>query len=868
VTLAGSSKVNVAAGGTFELRTRDLTLQPSGFIDARGTGSTAPANEGGKVTLNVGGVLTLQKSGANNGRIDVSGNGGAGTLDVSAVGGVQMFGRINADGLTSAGTGGTVRMESDGNIIVHSVATFSANAGLISAGSGTIEMAARGNIELGTSISLTGYEGGSVDLGALGNVVVQGINVNGPGDAGSGGSVTIYAGLGVRVEGQILARGTVSGTLSGGGDGGTVDIVAEFGDIVLVEDIFAEGADPDGGGGEISLYAAGDLIVQSGAIVSARSNGSQGDGGEIQIEALNVTTAQRLDVSGGAGGGEIDILAHRNLTLGGPIDVRGRGNGSLGGNVLIEASASTPGTLSVQNTIDAGAGGCGTDLGCGNAGSASLVGCTVTVTSAGKVLAQAPIGGQIDMTARHQLGIGGQISAIGTGTSTSRTDGIVTLAHRAGSPPSIGAGLVTPPPVVVAQPLCTSFDDDDCLLPCPTCGNGVVEFPEQCDTSGTPVSCDGCSAFCRFEDCDDGRFCTLDECDLRLGCRNLPLPQPCEEPTPTATYTPGTPGTPTATATRTATRTNTHTPTLTPTPTPTATATSTPATTPAALHDVVVRPVPPLNLRIGVGQASAGKMLRVRVLNADGPNEGAGHFVRLTASDGTCPAGTVVGLPDFDRRTAGAQDTVFLARGRQGVAFVQVVARSIDFTVFNRRAPKRCRILLSADSTIAGNADPAPSNNVFPVEVSVLDANDPEQTAVHETFLPSVQGTVLRIGRGRAAAGRRLPVSAGNADLFDTAGHRVDMAVSDGNCPPGTVGAADFGGQALPGEPGATSAPAGGLRGGRLVVNAQAASFQSRSLRSPARCVAVVTATGPSGDTDPSNNTSWLVLDVVDRNDF
>jgi len=35
-----------------------------------------------------------------------------------------------------------------------------------------------------------------------------------------------------------------------------------------------------------------------------------------------------------------------------------------------------------------------------------------------------------------------------------------------------------------------------------------------------------------------------------------------------------------------------------------------------------------------------------------------------------------------------------------------------------------------------------------------------------------------------------------------------------------------------------------------------------------ARCTAFVTASGPSGDADASNNTARLVIDVVDENDF
>src|SRR5207248_10293406 len=62
------------------------------------------------------------------------------------------------------------------------------------------------------------------------------------------------------------------------------------------------------------------------------------------------------------------------------------------------------------------------------------------------------------------------------------------------------------------------------LPACPVCGNGLVEFPETCDTLGTPQSCDGCSRYCQLEVCDDANVCTVDSCSPVLGCRNAARP--------------------------------------------------------------------------------------------------------------------------------------------------------------------------------------------------------------------------------------------------------------------------------------------------------------------------------------------------------
>jgi cysteine-rich repeat protein len=89
-----------------------------------------------------------------------------------------------------------------------------------------------------------------------------------------------------------------------------------------------------------------------------------------------------------------------------------------------------------------------------------------------------------------------------------------------------------------------------------TCGNGVVEFDEQCDDGGLNNG-DGCDVDCRSE-------ATPTPTPTRTA-----TPTPTVTPTPTRTATPTPTPTPTVTATETPTA--TATPTLTPTPTPTTT---------------------------------------------------------------------------------------------------------------------------------------------------------------------------------------------------------------------------------------------------------------------------------------------------------
>jgi hypothetical protein len=168
---------------------------------------------------------------------------------------------------------------------------------------------------------------------------------------------------------------------------------------------------------------------------------------------------------------------------------------------------------------------------------------------------------------------------------------------------STDSSLSNPAPVGVPAPACPNGGETDppCLTPCPVCGNDIVEFPEDCDLGEIPPeSCSGCSAFCQFENCDDGRFCTADSCDVTFGCINQPTPL-CHEPTPTvtrtlptATRTPTPSLTPSPSATRTATPTLNPSVTATPTSTPTSTPTRVLTVTPTASNTVTeTRPPEP-----------------------------------------------------------------------------------------------------------------------------------------------------------------------------------------------------------------------------------------------------------------------------------
>lgn len=311
--------------------------------------------------------------------------------------------------------------------------------------------------------------------------------------------------------------------------------------------------------------------------------------------------------------------------------------------------------------------------------------------------------------------------------------------------------------------------------------------------------------------------------------------------------------------TATPTGTSTHTPTD--TMTPTATATLLP-------HDSVVLPVKPLTFKLTSRNETVVKNINVKVVNADIHDAGIGHLIQLSVSNGECPSGTVAGLPDFDKDTPGNQDTVLLAAGKSAKATIPIEASSGNYSTFNRKAPARCVMHISVSSP--DGDDPTPGNNSVPLEINVIDANDGEQSAVHESFIVSLKPLKITIGDGDATKSKTTKVKVGNADILPEAeepGDLLTVVALDDDCPAGTLGIADYDGDAA-GEQNTVTVAGGKTQSGKLKVTATSTEFTARNPKSPARCVAAVSVSGPGGDTDGNNGTSNLVIDVYDGNDF
>ena len=217
---------------------------------------------------------------------------------------------------------------------------------------GDFTVAADGLIEILDNIWVhgAGYiyaSGGSVTLTAGDSIWVDApMDATGPGK-GDGGMIWLWAGSSVTVLKNLLASGgwwggdvsidatndivldgnaEVQGTSNG--DGGFIWVASSSGNIWTTGQLDAHGSGSQyyGGywGGDITVIAAG--TAEIGNTVNAKGSIPDGDGGAIQIEGTDVTT-NALITAVGAGsdsaGGQIDLLGSNSVTVTANVEANG-----------------------------------------------------------------------------------------------------------------------------------------------------------------------------------------------------------------------------------------------------------------------------------------------------------------------------------------------------------------------------------------------------------------------------------------------------------------------------------------------------------------------------------------------------------------
>jgi cysteine-rich repeat protein len=356
-------------------------------------------------------------------------------------------------------------------------------------------------------------------------------------------------------------------------------------------------------------------------------------------------------------------------------------------------------------------------------------------------------------------------------------------------------------------------------VPTPGCGDAILDANEECD-DGNRVNGDGCDWQCLQEQCGNGRLEGNEQCDPpdTLGfCR--------------------------ADCTR------------------------------APIHDSVMVPEKAIDIVIPAGQGSVTKIVPMQVRNADiePVPERPGHVIRLIASDGDCPAGTILGLPDFERGIEGDQDSILVAGGTPKTAHVVIFASHQSFPKLDPKIPTRCTLVFSAEALVDGNIDPTPDNNTITVELNVRTATAPPQAlAAAPTdpgfFIRSAKPLKAKIRYGRSSASKAVKVKVSNGLPAGSPDRQIGFAVEDGSCPPGTVTITEFAGIAGGGQ--AVWLRAGRSVSGKLLVTATDALFTSANNLSPGRCTAMLVASDPSGADERANQRTALMVEATDANDY
>jgi hypothetical protein len=472
---------NVTLSGTTTLGSSTLQVRTTGMVMVAGSAKVFGTDGG--LTIDAGGAVTLDT----NTLIEMSLSG-----DVDIIGSeITARGRIETD----AGLGAISLEATSGPIEVIRPSTegLSALGGSITLRTDITTPGA--GILLNTPI---GAEGGDVDVEAAGRVEVQRTIEVGDNAGDGGGDVSL-----VSLLNDVVLSGAGRLVGSDTGDGGTATLDAAR-DVIVQNEILMRGLD-GGSGGDVSVSAGRDALFQSNGDVDASGTGGPedlvGDGGIVDVAAArNVTLAATVQFFANAGG------TGTNGGIGGLVDLDA-------GSVLL-GFGPVSGNLTINGRIEAeGHSEAGNDI--------ILGGCQVTIASGAQVDARGDLGSTTAIVARTAVTVAGQLRSnqanvveLPVGAAFTTTGGTITP----GSTPGACFGGSSTATACRREVCVADGEPEGCLEPCPTCGNGVTEYPEECDGGATNRCESGCTPLCRDELCESGNPCLETGCDPIGGC--------------------------------------------------------------------------------------------------------------------------------------------------------------------------------------------------------------------------------------------------------------------------------------------------------------------------------------------------------------
>ncbi len=555
--LTGAIRMTGTDGGELNLQSTSGSITGAGKIDLDHYGLVA---YGGSLTISAAGNVDLT------GSILVSGGlqGGGGLIDVYAAGDVSLTGLVDLTGGEGGGgdldisaggslTLGEVDLSGGGDIGDAGFADLIANTGSVTllgrfrgrgadtgerCGDGAdMDILAEQDITLAAQVDLRGLSldcmGGFLMLDGAMVRIQDDVLMSGDGSEGAGGDLDIYASAGLSLTGTIKLDG-------GEGGGGDVLLSAE-GDVILEGDIEANGRSSFAPGPAIlEIESYGGAIVVEGLING--SGGSGGLGGDVYLDACDVTVGPLSVIDATGTGSTITVVGSDSVLLQGDFIV------APVGAIVVEygtradppdvasATFSTTPTLTLDPLL-APCRLCDSDAECEDfnlctddicvpaTGCMSVPNsnpcsdgdlCTVGDSCSGGACVGGSTADCDDSNQCTDDSCNSVFGCVSVPNTDPCNDGNACTENDA-----CAGGSCAGTPLVC--------DDDN---PCTDdgCSAGVCEFTPNSDPCADDDACttaDICSAGACIggppPDCSDGDVCTTDTCDPVFGCQNEPV---------------------------------------------------------------------------------------------------------------------------------------------------------------------------------------------------------------------------------------------------------------------------------------------------------------------------------------------------------
>lgn len=300
---------NSGNGGTIEVLAPNNSIAADASALTVAAGTSGTGGNGGTIILSAGHTLTLAGSFIATGH----GSGNGGQINASGFTVNMGLGSMSVDGGSNGGNGGSITMSSvgPGTFSVRSVALIAANPNPSATPSESATTSTSSanvldglNARGGSSGSAAG-NGGTINLQSGGNLAVEtsAFSVRPLGSNGNGGAISLVAGT--NVAGTISVQGDLSARGVGTGNGGNIEVkysspsnLPSTIQFIGTTQVDASAA-ATGEGGAISFEnTAGNLTLNLPDLVASRSQGVSSSLGLISFKGADIVVESAGKVDG------------------------------------------------------------------------------------------------------------------------------------------------------------------------------------------------------------------------------------------------------------------------------------------------------------------------------------------------------------------------------------------------------------------------------------------------------------------------------------------------------------------------------------------------------------------------------------------